>query len=593
MVDRMKSKMVVKLALYFAAALLVFTVVLGAVFMGLFRQHTINMNQTDMEAKAVSIANRLAAFSMAGVELASEEAVGELSGAGDSCTEPAPGESATAPPASTPTPPASSSAAGVGEGQGGGQGQGKGKGQGKGQGQAVASVMTQASAGKETGSQAVEATPNPQTQAPAQGEGQGQGKGKGKGGYGAYLRFLRELAMAEVWVVDENMKLLTTQHAMREMTYSQLPKNAEEIVARVFDGEITHGKEFSNLLDTPSITVGVPIRVENGVVVGAVLLHSPVSGIEAAVREGLSALAAGLGIALLIAGIAGVLLAVRFTRPLERMRVTAQSLAQGDYQAKTGVTLRDEMGQLAQTIDGLSVQLQEARDKREELNRMKESFVSNVSHELRTPVAVMRGSLEVLRDGTISDPTEIVAYYEQMLGESRHLERLVNDLLDLSRLQDSGFQLKLEEVNLCDVVRDAARAIGPKAREKGLTVTARCPDWECLVEGDYGRLRQMLMILLDNGVKFSKLESELVLSLEREKAFLLTVTDQGIPIPQEDLPHVFERFHKLNGPENKTGTGLGLPIAKEIAQRHHAELWAESDQESTRFSILFGEQQGE
>lgn len=155
---------------------------------------------------------------------------------------------------------------------------------------------------------------------------------------------------------------------------------------------------------------------------------------------------------------------------------------------------------------------------------------------LHSPVAVLRGYIELLRDGTISDPKEIQENYEQMLSESRHLERLVNDLLDLSRLQDAGFRLTMEEVNLCSVVSDAARAIRRTAENRNISVKVVLPDRDCLIKGDYGRIRQMLVILLDNAVKFSYENGEVEISLKWEEHFVIRVTDHGTGIPKEQIP---------------------------------------------------------
>ncbi|MGD9665388.1 MAG: ATP-binding protein [Novosphingobium sp.] len=477
----MKSRITRKLAASFAVVLLLFTAVLGMVFLALFRQHTIEINRLAMEQKATSIADTLSAF---------------------------------------------------------------------------------------------------------QSEGTGM-MHSGMGGYGAYLRFLGDIAMSEVWVVDENLNLLTFGSGGAATEYASLPENAGQIVRRVMQGEVTYGENFSGLLDAPALTVGAPIR-SGGRVVGAVLLHSPVSGIDDAVRQGLSALAAGATVALLFAGVAAVLLSYRFTIPLQRMKTAALRLADGDYAAQTGVTERDEIGQLAQTIDQLAGRLAQAERQRAALDKLKENFVANVSHELRTPVAVLRGSLEVLQDGTVNDPQEIQEYYAQMLLESRYLERLVNDLLDLSRLQDEQFRLEMGDVSLCEVVRDAARAMRRAMQEKQLVLSAACPEEACVVFGDYGRIRQMLLILLDNAVKFSKPGGTIEMALRKtETRFVLSVTDHGTGIPPEEFPYIFDRFRKAHSAQNQAGTGLGLAIAKQIAERHHAALKAESDAAHTCFSISF------
>lgn len=474
----MKSKLLFKLAISFAAVMLLFTFVLGAVFLTLFREHTIELNRFGMEETAVSIAETLSNF--------------------------------------------------------------------------------------ETGHM-------------RRGEG---------GGYGAYLRFLSELGIAEVWVVDERLHLLTCGHGNHNTNYEELPDNAEQIVTRVFSGEITYGEEFSGLLGTPSLTVGVPI-LNGEEVVGAVLLHSPVSGIDAAVEQGFRALAVGAAVALLFAGIAALLLSYRFTRPLERMKAAVLQLGEGNYMVQTGITKTDEIGQLAHVLDELARRLQMAEEERKSLDKLRENFVTNVSHELRTPVAVLRGSLENLREGIVNDPEEISMYYNQMLSESCHLERLVNDLLDLSRLQDDGFQLQMQEADLCDIVWDVTRSIRRTAQGKNVAVTVTCPEEECIVIVDYGRIRQLLLILLDNAVKFSEENNGIEVALSNQEQMVLTVTDHGAGIEEEELPRIFERFHKTNNTHNKAGTGLGLAIAKEIAQRHHINISAKSGQGNTCFVLIF------
>lgn len=415
------------------------------------------------------------------------------------------------------------------------------------------------------------------------------GKGKnGVGGYGAYLRFLDEIAMAEIWIVDKNLDLITRGYGQHEITYSELPEHAEQIVQRVFEGELTYSEAFSPILGAPSLTVGAPITID-GTIIGAVLLHSPISGIDEAVKQGITTLAAGTGIALVLSGLAALLLSYHFTRPLRQMKKTALRLSDGDYTAKTNVTQKDEIGQLATMIDMLSSHLAQAEEDRKALDQLKENFVENISHELRTPVAVLRGSLEVLQDGTIHEPDEVADYYEQMLSESRHLERLVNDLLDLSRLQDIHFHLDMEEVNLCDIMRDAARTIRRSAHKKQISIQLVCPEEVCMVHGDYGRIRQLLLILLDNAVKFSNMDGTVELDLTTDNRPVLTVTDHGAGISSEELPYIFERFHKSRSPQNKTGTGLGLAIAKEIADRHRAEIHVESNVMYTRFTVLFPE----
>lgn len=410
------------------------------------------------------------------------------------------------------------------------------------------------------------------------------GMNSGKMGYGSYLRAIEDVALSEIWIVDDELNLLTNGHGMHSFNYEELPTNAERVVNSVFAGELSYGEEFSDLLKTPSLTVGAPIFVDNKVI-GVVLLHSSINGINTALVQGSTTFALGALVALVLAGVVAIFLSYRITRPLIQMKTAAIELSKGNYMTQTGLVQSDEIGQLAVVLDELAKRLQLAQTERQTLDQLRDNFITNVSHELRTPVSVLRGSLELLRDKTITSADDIDSYYEQMLLESCHLERLVNDLLELTKLQDSGFKLEMSEVNLCHILKDAARAIHQKATAKHIEIEVIHPDSDCISEGDYGRLRQLLIILLDNAVKFSADGCKITLALVKSNDYSISVTDNGIGIPSYMIDTIFERFHKSEVAINKNGTGLGLPIAKEIATRHHARISVISSSKQTTFTI--------
>jgi signal transduction histidine kinase len=158
-----------------------------------------------------------------------------------------------------------------------------------------------------------------------------------------------------------------------------------------------------------------------------------------------------------------------------------------------------------------------------------------------------------------------------MLSESRYLERLVSDLLDLAKLQSPDFSIEMQEVDPKEIVEDAARSIKHIAEHKNIALELSILESEKIfpLKGDYQRLRQMLIIVLDNAVKFSSAGSSVRLDLHgADGGIKVSVRDDGRGIEQDDLAHVFERFHKQHSEDNKDGIGLGLAIAKHIADRH-------------------------
>ena len=395
----------------------------------------------------------------------------------------------------------------------------------------------------------------------------------GQGRYGMYLRMLGDIAMTDVWIVDEDLQLLTARpRQSRPPAYSDLPEDAETLVKAVFDGEIPFSEGFSSLLGTPTLTVGAPIYTGERVV-GALLMHDAVSGMREASAQGMNILLYSAGAALLLSVVPALLLSMAFAKPLNRMKKTALHLAQGDYNASTGVTQRDEIGKLAQAIDILSGRLREAKKERDQQEQLRRDFLANVSHELRTPVAVLRGSLEALNDGVVSEPGQVESYHLQMLKETQGLHRLVNDLMDLSRLQSADFPMEHTALSMNEVLEDALRSAGQMAREKGISLLKELPPEPVTYTGDYGRLKQMFLIVLDNAVKFSPSASAVHVLLQTHGA---VIRDEGPGIDPDELPYIFDRFRKARTEENRQGSGLGLAIAKQIANRHAMRISVES-----------------
>jgi signal transduction histidine kinase len=313
------------------------------------------------------------------------------------------------------------------------------------------------------------------------------------------------------------------------------------------------------------VTVGVPVSDAGGKVRAVVLLHSPVQGMREAAWEGIRILILSCVVAMVLVFVLSMLFSWKFTKPLNKMRLVAEKMSEHDYTERCNIDQKDEIGQLAQTLDGLGERLLEADQASKKLEQLRRDFIANISHELRTPVTVIRGSLEALCDRIVTEPQEVEDYHRQMLAETLFLQRLINDLLDLSRLQNTDFPIEKEPVNLCDVVQDVVRSSQRLGQQKNITIQLSLDTPVYIIEGDYGRLRQMLLIFLDNSIKFSPEQSKIEVTLLGSR---LTVTDHGCGVKQEELPHVFDRFYKTRGETNKSGSGLGLAISKQISERH-------------------------
>ena len=348
-------------------------------------------------------------------------------------------------------------------------------------------------------------------------------------------------------------------------TVSSLPQVYRDMFRKGFKGEASVQEEFDKRINEMMVLATAPIYDKNGGVEGVLMLRVPVFGLRQSFHEALEVFGGCLVLALVLALAVAWFLSNKFTKPLNKMKDTAEKLASGDYTARSYVQQKDEIGDLAETLDGMAGRLEEADRETKQTEKIRKEFIANISHELRTPVTVVRGSLEALRDKVVTDPADVERYHETMYDETLFLQRLINDLLDLSRLQNADFPIEKKPLNFCEVVQNAVRSARHLAREKNITVKCETDVPVYKMTGDYGRLNQMLMIFLDNAVKFSPENSSVEVKLANRR---LTVTDHGPGIKPEDLLHVFDRFYKTRGEQNKSGSGLGLAISREIAERH-------------------------
>ena len=281
--------------------------------------------------------------------------------------------------------------------------------------------------------------------------------------------------------------------------------------------------------------------------------------------------------ALVVSVLVAFLFAGRLSKPVLIMRDTARMLSRGAYDEKTGIKRRDEIGELARTIDSLADKLAKNEEVRSNLEQMRMDFFANVSHELRTPITVIRAYTETLVDGVVTDEEKVRQYYERMLLECKRMERLVGDLLLLSKMQNPDFMVEKEPVNLMDIFAELKRSAGAIAAEKNIHIRLVHEKDIYMVEGDYDRLRQMFLVIFDNAVKFSPENSTVHVTFsEYEKKdgarVYVSIRDEGIGISKEELPNIFEKFYKSKLRQNAKGTGLGLAIAKQIALKHGSDI---------------------
>jgi signal transduction histidine kinase len=332
---------------------------------------------------------------------------------------------------------------------------------------------------------------------------------------------------------------------------------------------------------------GVPV-IRDRRIVGAVYLARPAeSGGWLGPVRATASFVRSWWLQLLIAGAVSAFLALLLarllargmTQPVRDMAAAAQRLARGEYGERVPVESRDELGRLAETFNRMAGEL-------ENVERLRRDLVANVSHELKTPISALRAHLENLLDGVEKPDREVL---QVMLEQTERLTRLIEGLLDLSRLESGSVTLELEPVRLGPLVRQVAREV-EIARPGVVSFHDEIPAGLPPMAADRGRLHQVLFNLLDNAYRFTAPGGTVtVRATERDGSCEVSVDDSGPGIPDEHLPFVFERFYRVDSSRSRGdgGTGIGLTIAKTVVEAHGGRIWAERRPEGgSRFRFV-------
>ncbi len=400
----------------------------------------------------------------------------------------------------------------------------------------------------------------------------------GKDGYLDELSIISEVNQWDIWTISNPYALNPMRVSMETGdTYENFTTQEEyapyvESINKAFQGQNDQQERDDKVYEQTIITVASPIRGVDGEVVGAILIVSKVGDQNELIERSLYMIVMSSVVALGIAFIIVIIFATELSLPISRMRTTALELAAGNYKAKTGIKRDDELGDLAKTVDILSEKLLENDIERKKLDQMRLDFFANVSHELRTPITVIRAYTETLSDGVVQEEEKKQQYYNRMLSECKSMERLVGDLLLLSKMQNPDFAIEREPVNLNQVFDDVIRGAGTIADKKNINIEVRKDSPVNMILGDYDRLRQMFMVILDNAIKFSEENKTVHIKIEKTDKIIVSIKDEGVGIDPSDINNIFEKFYKSNLRQNASGTGLGLAIAKQIALKHEGTV---------------------
>lgn len=290
--------------------------------------------------------------------------------------------------------------------------------------------------------------------------------------------------------------------------------------------------------------------------------------------------AISIGVSLLIASIAGFLIFRVITRRLRQLADGMHQFKQNDFKQSVDLPARfdgrpgDEIDQLGATFREMSERIIQQVKQLEHNDTSRREMVANVSHDLRTPLASLQGYLETLslKADSLSE-TQRHEYIQIAWQHSERLRKLISELFELSTLENRDAQLHFEPFSMSELIQDVSQKFQLEAQTKNLKLTTHIPEQSAFVSADIGLIQRLLENLIENAIKYTPEGGQIGISLMNGgKTVATSITDTGQGIPQKDLPHIFDRFYRVDKHRNTDGTGLGLAIAQRIIQLHNSTI---------------------
>ena len=378
---------------------------------------------------------------------------------------------------------------------------------------------------------------------------------------------------------EEGHVLLSTDETMEGQSIT-IP---EGVMSAVLEQGTWAGRSrLDQLYESKRFVGGVSVvSPTTGKVLGSVFTVSSGDTVDALWRTFAGLLVMTALVVLMISFVATSVTTMRQIKPIREMAQATRCYAEGDFDIRMNDYGRDdEIGELAASFNNMAERLQQTERQRRE-------FIANISHELKTPMTTIAGYTDGILDGTIPPENE-KQYLQIIANESRRLSRLVRRMLDVSQLQAMDPLRNGNHFDICESMRRVLISMEKKINDRHLDVEADIPDEPILVLGDNDMITQVLYNLLENAAKFAREGSTLYLGVTMmDGKARVTVRNVGDTIPAEELPLLFERFHKSDKSrsEDKDGHGLGLYIVKTILQQHKEDISVTSENGVTTFTF--------
>lgn len=366
---------------------------------------------------------------------------------------------------------------------------------------------------------------------------------------------------AQVQILNTEGKILMDSIGVSNEQHVITPDIANAIENRkgVWNGNVPYD-------DSPVLAVSLPLNQE-GNTIGIIRFISSLENTNKIIQQ-INTFLIFIGtIVILISGLVSLFLANSIVKPLNQITDVAEKMADGQFKLRSNLKLDDEIGKLSDTFNYMAEEILRKE-------QLKNDFISSISHELRTPLTSIKGWAATLKDSDI--PKELLDDGLNIIEkESDRLTLMVEELLDFSRFTSGRVRLEKDAFDIYSTLKSIAKQLQPRAKNNGINFVVNIHEDLNYMVGDENRIKQVLINILDNAFKFTGQEGTVIVNATKEEDNLyIEVIDNGIGIPEYDLPYIFEKFYK--GKNSQSNSGIGLSISHEIVSLHGGTIRVES-----------------
>lgn len=376
------------------------------------------------------------------------------------------------------------------------------------------------------------------------------------------LTLMDQLLDTRIWIINANGYIVTdTRSPQRNSSL-----NINELDPEFLNHTFPENTRMSGLLSSPSISVVVPV-VSNYRTRGYVVLHSPLNEVYNDVSFFADTINISLVFLALFLAVGLFFLYYLTVIPLRKLMYAATEYAIGNYKYKVDLKRQDEFQDLANSLTYMAQEI-------DNIDGYQKNFIANISHDFRSPLTSIQGYAKALQDGTIPYESKD-KYLDIILFETDRLNKLTTSLLDLNNLSSKQSMLNISTFDINQIIKKTAESFEGICREKKITLKLFFYSDESFIEADQVKIEQVLYNLIDNGIKFSPINSDIdIQTVEKGDKVLITIKDYGVGISKDNLKKIWNRFYKTDPSrgKDKTGTGLGLSITKEIINNHDENI---------------------